>query len=140
MPGEHPIVVFALAGLLFYHWIGHQHGDAALSRHIDPRISARLRPRVVAFDAVASTQYGSQHWSGDAPISRSRLIASRSWQTDTMRSSPDLPRLLSRTGCDPHGLNLLRFSISRHGAAAAGTLLMVFPLYGAFLTGLVLDC
>ena len=61
-----------------------------------------------------------------------------------MRSfSPICHAYFHEQGCDPYvhdmDWNLLRdFLYPRHGLAAAGTLLMVFPLYGRFLTGLVL--
>ena len=88
---------------------------------------------LVAFDAVASTQYGSQHWS------ETLLSLGLGWIAFTVMAGRMLMnRDAIRTYTTWIGICFGIFYIPATGLAAAGTLLMVFPLYGAFLTGLVL--
>ena len=100
---------------------------------------------LVAFDAVASTQYGSQHWS------ETLLSLGLGWIAFTvmagrmlMRSSARFatPTFTNRDAIRTYttwiGICFGIFYIPATGLAAAGTILMVFPLYGTFLTGLVL--
>ena len=100
---------------------------------------------LIAFDAVASTYYGSQHWS------ETLLSLSLGWIAFTvmagrmlMRSSARFatPTFTNRDAIRTYttwiGICFGIFYIPATGLAAAGTLLMVLPLYGTFLTGLVL--
>ena len=100
---------------------------------------------LVAFDTVASTHYGSQHWS------ETLLSLGLGWIVFTVMAGYMLMHSSARFGTPAHtirdairtyttwiGICFGIFYIPATGLAAAGTLLMVFPLYGTFLTGLVL--
>lgn len=100
---------------------------------------------LIAFDAVASTYYGSQHWG------ETLLSLGLGWIAFTVMAGRMLMRSSARFGTPAHtirdairtyttwiGICFGIFYIPAAGLAAAGTLLMVFPLYGTFLTGLVL--
>mgnify|MGYP006992781795 FL=1 len=100
---------------------------------------------LVAFDTVASTYYGSQHW-GETLLSLGlgwiafTVMAGRMLMRSSARfATPTFTnRDAIRTYTTWIGICFGIFYIPATGLAAAGTLLMVFPLYGAFLTGLVL--
>ena len=100
---------------------------------------------LIAFDAVASTHYGSQHWS------ETLLSFGLGWIVFTVVAGHMLMSSSARFGTPAHtirdairtyttwiGICFGIFYIPAAGLSAAGTLLMVFPLYGTFLTGLVL--
>ena len=99
---------------------------------------------LVAFDAV-STYYGSQHWSETLlslglgwiafTVMAGRMLMSSSarFATPTFTNRDAI-----RTYTTWIGICFGIFYIPATGLAAAGTILMVFPLYGTFLTGLVL--
>ena len=99
---------------------------------------------LVAFDAV-STYYGSQHW-GETLLSLGlgwiafTVMAGRMLMRSSARfATPTFTnRDAIRTYTTWIGICFGIFYIPATGLAAAGTLLMVFPLYGTFLTGLVL--
>ena len=99
---------------------------------------------LVAFDAV-STYYGSQHW-GETLLSLGlgwivfTVMAGRMLMRSSARfATPTFTnRDAIRTYTTWIGICFGIFYIPAMGLAAAGTLLMVFPLYGTFLTGLVL--
>lgn len=100
---------------------------------------------LVAFDAVASTHYGSQHW-GETLISLGlgwiafTVVAGRM----LMRSSTRYytPTFTNRDAIHTYttwiGICFGIFYIPATGLSAAGTLWMVLPLFGTFLTGPVL--
>lgn len=99
---------------------------------------------LVAFDAV-STYYGSQHW-GETLLSLGlgwiafTVMAGRMLMRSSARFAT--PTFTNRDAIRTYtawiGICFGIFYIPATGLAAAGTLLMVFPLYGTFLTGLVL--
>ena len=100
---------------------------------------------LIAFDAVASTHYGSQHWS------ETLLSFGLGWIVFTVVAGHMLMSSSARFGTPAHtirdairtyttwiGICFGIFYIPAAGLSAAGTLLMVLPLYGTFLAGLVL--
>lgn len=100
---------------------------------------------LIAFDAVASTHYGSQHWS------ETLLSFSLGWIVFTVVAGHMLMSSSARFGTPAHtirdairtyttwiGICFGIFYIPAAGLSAAGTLLMVLPLNGTFLAGLVL--
>ena len=99
---------------------------------------------LVAFDAV-STYYGSQHW-GETLLSLGlgwiafTVMAGRMLMRSSARfATPTFTnRDAIRTYTTWIGICFGIFYIPAAGLSAAGTLLMVLPLYGTFLAGLVL--
>ena len=100
---------------------------------------------LIAFDAVASTHYGSQYWS------ETLLSFGLGWIVFTVVAGYMLMHSSARFGTPAHtirdairtyttwiGICFGIFYIPAAGLSAAGTLLMVLPLYGTFLAGLVL--
>lgn len=100
---------------------------------------------LVAFDAVASTHYGSQHWS------ETLLSFGLGWIVFTVVAGHMLMSSSAGFGTPAHtirdavrtyttwiGICFGIFYIPAAGLSAAGTLLMVLPLFGTFLTGPVL--
>ena len=99
---------------------------------------------LIAFDAV-STHYGSQHWS------ETLLSFGLGWIVFTVVAGYMRMSSSTRFGTPAHtirdairtyttwiGICFGIFYIPAAGLSAAGTLLMVLPLYGTFFAGLVL--
>ncbi|MFP7696436.1 hypothetical protein [Trueperella sp. LYQ143] len=106
---------------------------------------------LVAFDATFCNHYGSRHW-GETLISLgvAWLIFAIAAELKSNHTQVSQPAEGTATTKSTKGTDAVRtfaawvgiffgiFAIPSAGLAAMGTLLMVFPLYGAFLTGFVL--
>ena len=146
-PVNLPLWLAPLAGLLLFVVDRPSAWEAPLRRALLIRVlGAGVATFVlVAFDAVASTHYGSQHW-GETLISLGlgwvvfTAVAGRM----LMRSSTryDTPTFMNRDAIRTYttwiGICFGIFYIPAVGLSAAGTLWMVLPLFGTFLTGFVL--
>ena len=100
---------------------------------------------LVAFDAVASTHYGSQHWSetlislGLGWIAFTVVAGGMLMSRSTRYNTPTFThRGVIRTYTKWIGICFGIFYIPATGLSVAGTLWMVLPLFGTFFTGLVL--
>ena len=146
-PVSTPLWLAPLAGLLLYIIDRPSTWETPLCRALLIRVlgTGVAAIALVAFDTVGSTQYGSQHWS------ETLLSLGLGWIVFTvmagwmlMRSSARFatPTFTNRNAIRTYtawiGIWFGIFYIPAAGLAAAGTILMVFPLYGTFLTGLVL--
>ena len=146
-PVNLPLWLAPLAGLLLHVIDRPSTWETPLRRAFRSRVfgAAVATIVLVVFDAVASTHYGSQHW-GETLIS-----LGLGWIAFTVVAGYLLMRRSTR--CDPPsfknrdairtytawvGICFGIFYIPATGLSAAGTLLMVLPLFGTFLTGLVL--
>ena len=146
-PVSTPLWLAPLAGLLLFIIDRPSTWETPLCRALLIRVlgTGVAAIALVAFDTVGSTQYGSQHWS------ETLLSLGLGWIVFTvmagwmlMRSSARFatPTFTNRDAIRTYtawiGIWFGIFYIPAAGLAAAGTILMVFPLYGTFLTGLVL--
>ena len=146
-PVSTPLWLAPLAGLLFFIIDRPSTWETPLCRALLIRVlgTGVAAIALVAFDAVASTQYGSQHWS------ETLLSLGLGWIAFTVMAGRMLMSSSSRFGAPAHtikdairtyttwiGICFGIFYIPAAGLSAAGTLLMVLPLYGTFFAGLVL--